>query len=144
MDKKQGKRYRRHKRVRAKIFGMANRPRLCVFRSNKHIYAQLIDDEKGKTLTEASDLELKKSVSHRSKVLVEEVKGSKQKEQKTKEEAKNPLSGKAANAYEVGRLIAKKSLEKKIEKVVFDRGGYKYHGRVKALAEGAREEGLKF
>lgn len=113
------KRYIRHKRVRAKIFGTKERPRLSVFRSAKHIYCQLIDDEKGKTLLSSSDLELKlKSQSKRkSKLLI---------------------------AYEVGKLIAEKALKKKIEKVVFDRGGYKYHGRIKALAEGAREAGLKF
>ena len=118
---KQEKRYRRHKRVRAKIFGTAERPRLCVFRSAKHIYAQLIDDKKGRTLAAASDLKLKI------------------KKQKTK-----PLTGKVAIAYEVGKSIAKKAKDLKIEKVIFDRGGYKYHGRVKALAEGARSGGLKF
>ncbi len=111
------KRYRRHKRVRAKIFGTAKKPRLCVFRSAKHIYAQLIDDEKGQTIISASDLELKKS-----------------KKQKTKRE----------KALEVGKIIAQKAQDMKIEKVVFDRGGYKYHGMVKALADGAREGGLKF
>lgn len=119
MRGKQEKRYRRHKRVRAKIIGTAERPRLCVFRSVKHIYAQLIDDEKGKTLVAASDLELEKSKTRTKKTKVEKAK-------------------------EIGKLIAKKAKEKKIEKVVFDRGGYAYHGRVKALAEGAREEGLKF
>jgi len=114
---KQEKRIRRHKRVRAKVFGTAQVPRLCVFRSNKHIYAQLIDDEKGKTLVAASDLEIK---------------------YKKKKITKNE------KALEVGKLIAKKAMEKKIKKVVFDRGGYKYHGRVKALAEGAREGGLIF
>jgi len=116
MLEKQQKRWRRHRRVRAKIFGTVKVPRLCVFHSAKHIYAQLIDDEKGHTLVSASDQELKK------------------KEGQTKTE----------KAKEVGLLIAKKALEKKIEKVVFDRGGYKYHGRVKAVAEGAREGGLKF
>ncbi len=115
MLEKQQKRHRRHKRVRAKIFGTVKVPRLCVFRSANHIYAQLIDDEKGKTLLSASDLEIKK-----------------RKEKK------------AALAVEVGRLIAKKAIEKKINKVIFDRGGYKYHGRVKALAGGAREGGLLF
>jgi large subunit ribosomal protein L18 len=115
------KRERRHRRVRAKIFGTKNRPRLCVFRSNKHIYAQLVDDEAGHVLISASDLELK----HKKAV-------------------KKNMTRKVALAYEVGKLIAKKAKEKGIEKVVFDRGGYKYHGRVKAIAEGAREEGLKF
>ncbi len=115
MLEKQIKRYRRHRRIRAKVKGTEGIPRLCVFRSAKHIYAQLIDDEKGRTLFSASDVELKG-------------------EKKSKTE----------KAYQVGKLIAKKSLEKKIEKVVFDRAGYKYHGRVKALAKGAREGGLKF
>lgn len=113
---KKQRRDRRHKRVRAKIVGTAKVPRLCVFRSLKHIYAQIIDDEKGKTLVSASDQELKQN----------------------KELKKNQ------KAEELGILIAKKALAKKIEKVVFDRGGYKYHGRVKALAEGARQGGLKF
>ncbi len=114
---KQQQRYRRHKRVRAKIFGTTKVPRLCVFRSNKHIYCQLIDDEKGKTIFGSSDIEVKR---------------------------KKTSVSKTALAYEVGKLAAKKALNKKIKKVVFDRGGYKYHGRVKAVAEGAREGGLKF
>ena len=132
MLEKKEKRYRRHKKVRAKIFGAVQRPRLCVFRSNKHIWTQLIDDEKGKTLVEASDLELKKQKTETKKQRTE----SKKIEKK--------FSGRVAVAFEIGRLIAKKALENKIEKVVFDRGGYKYHGRVKAVAEGAREGGLKF
>ncbi|MFZ5559626.1 MAG: 50S ribosomal protein L18 [Patescibacteria group bacterium] len=111
------KRYRRHKRVKAKIKGTVKIPRLCVFRSNKHIYGQLIDDEKGKTLVVASDLEIKSS---------------------------RPAGQKSKIANLVGELLAKKALEKKIDKVIFDRGGYKYHGRVKSLAEGARKGGLKF
>ncbi len=116
MQIRQIKRIRRHKRVRAKISGTKEKPRLCVFRSNKHIYAQLIDDNKGKTLAVASDSELKTGKKN-SKVEI---------------------------AKEVGKLIAKKAAEKKIEKVVFDRGGCQYHGKVKALADGAREGGLKF
>ncbi len=115
MLNKQTKRNRKHNRVRAKIQGTAKVPRLCVFRSAQHIYAQLIDDDKGKTLFQAKDYEIKA---------------------KTK--------GKVELAKEVGKLIAQKALEKKLETVKFDRGGYKYHGRVKALAEGAREAGLKF
>ncbi len=111
---KQLKRIRRHKRVRAKITGLSQRPRLVVFRANQHIYAQIIDDATQKTLAQASSLELK---------------------------SKGKKSEKAA---EVGQLIAKKAQEKKVESVVFDRGGYKYHGRVKALADAAREAGLKF
>lgn len=123
---KREKRYRRHRRVRAKISGSAKVPRLCVFRSHRHIYAQLIDDEKGKVLLAVSDLELKKLKTQDSKV------------------EKETRKGKIDIAFKVGKLIAQKALEKKIKKVVFDRGGYKYHGRVKALAEGAREGGLKF
>jgi large subunit ribosomal protein L18 len=124
---KQQKRIRRHKRVRAKIKGTDKVPRLCVFRSAKHIYAQLINDENSRTLVAASDLELKKS---------------KIKSQKTKN--KEQRSGKVALAYEVGKLIAKKAKDLKFDKVVFDRAGYKYHGRIKTLAEGAREGGLRF
>ena len=126
MLEKQQKRYRRHRRVRAKIFGTVERPRLYVFRSAHHIYAQLINDEKGETILSSSDLKLKKAKTQiRGKEKVNRI-------------------GKIATAYEIGKLIAKKALEKKIEKVVFDKGGYKYHGRVKALAEGARDSGLKF
>ncbi len=113
MSDKRAKRKRRHRRTRAKIWGSAKAPRLSVFRSAQHIYAQLIDDEKNRVIVSASDLDLKKGK-----------KGDK--------------------AKEVGKLIAKKALEKKIEKAVFDRGGYLYHGRIKLLAEGAREGGLKF
>ena len=115
MLKKQQKRIRRHKRIRAKIKGTAKVPRLCVFRSSRHIYAQLIDDVKEKILVLVSDIEMKQK--------------------------KTP---KTSSAKEIGKLIAQKAAEKKIKKVVFDRGGYKYHGRVKAVAEGAREGGLKF
>lgn len=106
-------RIHRRRRVRVKIFGTAKRPRLSVFRSNKSIYVQVLDDAKGKTLTSAKLAEIKK--------------------------AKNNTEG----AKELGKLIAKKCKEAKIIEVVFDRGGYKYHGKVKALAEGAREGGLK-
>ena len=132
MLKKQEKRVRRHKRVRAKIFGTGSVPRLCIFRSSKHIYAQVIDDEKRKTLVAASDQEIKK--------LKVKVKSSKLKE---KEEEKI-RTGKIEIAYAIGKLLAEKALKNKIKKVVFDRGGYKYHGRVKALAEGAREVGISF
>jgi large subunit ribosomal protein L18 len=122
MLKRQQKRIRRHKRIRAKIKGTAIIPRLCVFKSGKHIYAQLIDDEKNIIIASVKDQELKKSL-------------------RAKEE-KN--TRKVAIAFVVGKLIAEKALEKKIDKIVFDRGGYKYHGRIKSLAEGAREGGLKF
>ncbi len=116
---KKEKREKRHKRLRAKIIGSAKQPRLSVFKSNKHTYAQLIDDSKGKTLFSASDLEIKS------------------KENK-KDNKKTDL------AKKIGQLIAKKGIENKIKKVVFDRGGYKYHGRIKGVAEGAREGGLEF
>ena len=121
---KQLKLKRRHKRVRAKIVGTSKVSRLCVFRSNQHIYAQLIDDSKGKTLASVNDFELKKG--------------------KAKSADKQEMSGKIKLAFEVGKLIAKKAGENKISKVVFDRGGFQYHGRVKAVADGAREGGLKF
>ena len=109
-------RERRHKRVRTKISGTSKCPRLCVFRSNTNLYAQIIDDSKGITLVQASTLD---------------------KEVKTKHSNKEA-------AKEVGTLIAKRALAKKIENVVYDRGGYVYHGVVKELAESAREAGLKF
>lgn len=108
---------RRHRRIRKKIKGTAERPRLCVFRSLRHIYAQLIDDDRGHTLLGVSSL-------------APELKG---------------LTGtKTEVARAVGVLLGKKAVEKGIKTVVFDRGGYKYHGRVKALADGAREAGLVF
>lgn len=107
------KRIQRHKRVRAKIAGTKDLPRLAVFSSNSHIYAQLINDDKAQTLASCNDLKIKQK-------------------------------SKSAKAKEVGKLIAKSAVEKKIDKVVFDRGGFKYHGKIKALAEGAREGGLKF
>ncbi len=106
---------RRKKRVNSKLTGTAERPRLSVFRSLKHINVQIINDKIGETLVSANDLELKGK------------KGSK-----------------VDKAKEVGKLIAKKALEKNIKKIVFDRAGYKYQGRVKAVAEGAREGGLEF
>lgn len=115
IDKAQARK-RRHLRVRKNISGTSLRPRLAVFRSNKHIYAQLIDDIDGVTIASVSSEMLKKKEA----------------------------TGNMGAAGEVGKLIAKKANEKKIEKVVFDRGGYLYHGRVKALAEAARENGLLF
>ena len=109
-------RERRHRRVRAKISGTAECPRLCVFRSNSNIYAQIIDDTKGITLASASTLD---------------------KEVKTKKSNKEA-------AKEVGTLVAKRAVEKNIKNVVYDRGGYIYHGIVKELAEAAREAGLEF
>lgn len=110
-------------RIRAKISGTAERPRLSVFRSNAHIYVQLIDDVANKTLTYASDTEL---------------------EEKNSQAEKNAEGRKISVARKVGALIAEKAKKLKLDTVVFDRGGVKYHGRIKAIAEGAREGGLKF
>ncbi len=122
LDKAKRKQFsylRRKKRVRRKINGTIQRPRLAVNRSLKHIYAQIIDDENGVTLAHASSLspELKDNT---------------------------PDGGKIKIAQNVGQLIAQKAKERNIEGVIFDRAGYLYHGRIKALAEAAREEGLKF
>lgn len=135
VKKRRKQRIKRHKKVRGKISGTSKRPRLCVFRSNKHIYAQLIDDEKNKVLASTNDLKIKIKKQKNEKPSSAE--GKKDKKEK-------PLSSKLLIAFEVGKAIAKKAKELKIEKIVFDRGGYKYHGRVKALAEGARQGGLKF
>lgn len=116
MDKfkqKKFKRQLRHKKVRTRVAGSDNRPRLAVFRSDKHIYAQVINDATGKTLVQASDLDIK--------------------------------SGKKSErAAEVGKRLAANALAAKISKVSFDRGGFRYHGRIKALADAAREAGLEF
>ncbi len=109
-------RERRHRRIRGKIAGTAERPRLAVFRSNLGIAAQLIDDRSGQTLAAAGWQQLKKSTK----------------------------GGKSDQAKEVGKLLAANAKKANIERCVFDRGGYLYHGRVKALAEGAREGGLSF
>ena len=114
MSVKTEKRARRHKKIRFKINGTEVCPRLYVFRSLNHIYAQLIDDDKGVMIGVVSD---------------KSIKGKSTKMQK---------------ATEIGKLIAKKATDKKIEKVVFDRGGLVFHGRIKAVAEGARDGGLKF
>jgi len=106
-------RIRRKKRTRAKIFGTADKPRLSIFRSNRYTYVQLIDDQTGKTLAGASTKEIK------------------EKKKKTEQ------------AEQLGGLIAKKATEKHIKKVVFDRGKYKYHGRIRAVAEAARKAGLQ-
>lgn len=110
-------RKRRHERVRKKVVGTPERPRLCVYRSLRHMYAQIIDDTVGHTLVSASTLELADQLES---------------------------TGNKEAAKAVGQLVAKRALEKGITKVVFDRGGWIYHGRVAALAEGAREAGLEF
>ena len=110
------RRARRHLRVRKRVQGSPERPRLVVFRSSKHIYAQVVDDTRGVTLIGAAD---------------------------TSEGLQVEGKGKTAKSFALGRLIAARAKEKGIAKVVFDRGGYQYHGRVKAVAEGARKGGLE-
>jgi large subunit ribosomal protein L18 len=119
MNDKHELRRRRHYRLRRKVAGTPERPRLAVFRSLNHIYAQLIDDENGRTLAAASTLD-----------------GSLRAEKKS--------GGNIAAAEQVGRLIAERAKEKGVARVVFDRGGFKYHGRVAKLADAAREGGLEF
>ncbi|HEU4523401.1 MAG TPA: 50S ribosomal protein L18 [Gemmatimonadales bacterium] len=114
---RQDRRYRRHLRVRSKVEGTAERPRLVVFRSLKHIYAQLVDDDRGVTLLGVSD-------------------GS--------EGITADGAGKVARGKAVGKLLAEKAKAAGVSRVVFDRAGYRYHGRVQAVAEGAREGGLEF
>jgi large subunit ribosomal protein L18 len=111
-----------HTRIRKKLMGTEERPRLNVYRSVNHIYAQVIDDAKGMTLVQATSVEKGKGV-----------KGD-----------KRPTGGNVSSAKEVGKLIAERAKDKGIKKVVFDRGGYLYHGRIKALADAAREAGLEF
>ena len=108
---------RRHARVRKKVVGAADRPRLSVFRSLRHIYAQVVDDIAHTTLASASTLDV---------------------------ELKGTTGAKADSAKAVGTLVAKRAIEKGVKRVTFDRGGYKYHGRVKSLADAAREAGLDF
>ncbi|MCM2276568.1 MAG: 50S ribosomal protein L18 [Oligoflexia bacterium] len=114
---KQVIRFKRKRRIRARVEGTQERPRLSVFRSNKHIYVQLVDDVKGHTLVAASTME---------------------------EELREKVGGSVEGAKTLGNLVAKRALAKNISLVVFDRSGYLYHGRVKALADAAREGGLKF
>ncbi|HJN80244.1 MAG: 50S ribosomal protein L18 [Phycisphaerales bacterium] len=111
------RRTRRRKGIRSSIFGMPDRPRLTVFRSSKHVYAQVIDDLSGRTLAAASTME---------------------------KDAKSSYGGNVAAAGEVGKRLAERAVAAGVGSVVFDRNGFKYHGRVKSLADGAREGGLKF
>ena len=117
---KRQRRARRHSRVRAKIKGTASIPRVSIFRSNRHIFAQLIDDSTGKVMASASDLKMVKT------------------------EGKTTKGSKTERASLVGAALAAEALKIGISRVAFDRGGYKYHGQVKALAEGLRKGGLKF
>jgi len=108
-------RERRKLRVRGNVSGTAERPRLTIFRSNSHMYAQVIDDQNGTTIASASSLQMKLKTG-----------------------------GNVASAKEIGKAVAERAIEKGVKKVVFDRGGYLYHGRIKALADAAREAGLEF
>jgi large subunit ribosomal protein L18 len=117
----QARRDRRQKRTRKRLNGDAERPRLAVFRSSKHIYAQVVNDAEGRTLAHASSLE-----------------------QDVKSQLANGYGGNASAAAVVGRMVAERAKSAGIDKVCFDRRSYKYHGRVKALADAAREAGLKF
>jgi large subunit ribosomal protein L18 len=116
---REGGRFRRHRRVRKRVRGTAERPRLCVFRSLRYLYAQLIDDDAGRTLAEADSREPGMGAEGGSRRTV-------------------------AAAAAVGRTIGERGREAGVSRVVFDRGGYLYHGRVKAVADGAREAGLEF
>jgi len=113
-------RYRRHRRIRVRLSGTGNRPRLSVFRSLQHMYAQLIDDASGRTIAAASTVDAALKLPQAG------------------------ASTKSEQARAVGKAIAERAKERGVEAVVFDRGGYQYHGRVKALADGAREAGLEF
>jgi len=116
-NSKQVVRFKRKRRIRARVEGTADRPRLAVFRSNMHLYVQLVDDIKGHTLVSASTLE---------------------------GELKDKIGGNVEGAKTIGNLVAKRALAKNIAEVVFDRSGYIYHGKLKAIADAAREGGLKF
>ena len=118
-SKREQSRVRRHHRVRLRVYGTPDRPRMNVFRSNAHLYAQVIDDTTGKTLVSASTLD-------------KEIKG------------KLKSGANLAAAVAVGRLVAERALKANLKAVVFDRGGYRFHRRIKALAEASREKGLKF
>lgn len=120
MISRKAKRIIKHRRVRARVKGTAERPRLSVFRSNRHIYAQVVDDTQGKTLAHLNDAVLDESKSKRKR------------------------SPKTDKARLIGKILGETLLKKGVKEIVFDRGGYKYHGQVKALAEGLRETGVKF
>lgn len=121
----------RHARVRTRVAGTSERPRLAVFRSNRYIYAQLIDDRAGATLAMADSRELRKGKPASAKATAGK-------------RATDVGFTKVPEAYQVGKLLAEKAVAKKVKRVAFDRGGYLYAGRVRAVAEGAREGGLEF
>ena len=146
-------RVRVHSRIRQRVRGTGERPRLAVFRSLSHIYAQVIDDRKGHTLAAASSGEKageKKSDEKRTsekpvpETVSEKAADEKKSGKPSSEKAKPASGGNVAGAKQVGKLIAERAKAQGVTKVVFDRGGYLYHGRVKALADAAREAGLEF
>jgi len=149
------KRWRRHQRVRNRVVGTPERPRVCVFRSNDHIYAQLIDDTAGRTLLAVSSLKLDAAPGAKPAAKAENAKPENAKPENAKPEGKKGKKGEKAEkeaaggrkttlAREVGRLLAEAAKAKGVGKVCFDRGGYLYHGRVAALADSARKHGLDF
>ena len=150
-EKRHG-RLRRHQRVRNKMHGTSARPRLCVFRSLNHIYAQIVDDDTGRTLAAASSLKLElaplpeapEKAPEKADKSEKGKEGKEGKEGKGGKKAVRPLSMKMRRSVAVGTAIAAAALEKGIKAVAFDRGGYIYHGRIAALAKAAREGGLEF
>ena len=149
-------RLRRHERVRKQVHGTPARPRLCVFRSLNHIYAQIIDDDSGRTLAQASSLKLElppvpeapEKAAEKAPEKAPEKAGKPEKGEKGKDKGgkkpARPMSLKMRRSVAVGKAIAAVAVEKGIKAVAFDRGGYLYHGRVAALAKAAREGGLEF
>ncbi len=148
-QEKRQSRLRRHERVRKQVHGTAARPRLCVFRSLNHIYAQIIDDDSGRTLAAASSLKLELQpvpapVEKAPEAAEKPAKGEKGEKGKGGKKPAPPASLKMRRSSAVGKAIAVVAIEKGIKAVAFDRGGYLYHGRVAALAKAAREGGLEF
>ncbi len=133
--KKAKARARRRVAIRKNLFGTSERPRLSIFRSLNHIYAQIVDDEQGKTLVAISTI---------SKILREDLAGIKEDSAKDDKKTSPKLGRKVKQSYQVGLKLGEKAIAAGITKIAFDRGGYKYHGRVKALADGARKAGLEF
>jgi len=123
LQSRQSARARRHKRIRKKVFGTPERPRLVVYRSLRNIEGQLVDDHEGRTIVGLSTLSV---------------------DLKQIEAAEDETNGRQAKAFAAGKMLAERAKEAGVTSVIFDRGGYKYHGRVKAFAEGAREGGLEF
>jgi large subunit ribosomal protein L18 len=146
MRQKLDGRQRRKLRIRKKVQGSGQRPRLTVFRSARHIYAQVIDDASGRTLASASTLspELRSAAPAEAPPAVEAPADEEPKKGKSKKKGPPPLTGKMAAAARVGTLVAERCKAAQIGAIVFDRNGYLYHGRVRALAEAARKAGLSF